>query len=177
MLCTILNAAAQGRDLVAGLTEYARKGIPAPREVDLNAVVRSCVELVSPTTVPGIRWQLDLVEELPLILGDAAGLGRVLLNLCRNAVDAMPAGGVLTLGTRPCAARWVELWVADTGPGMAPEVLSRVLEPFFTTKDAGKGTGLGLAIVDAIVQAHAGTLEIQSEEGHGTVVRLRLQVK
>ena len=129
------------------------------------------------STAPAIRWELDLAEGLPSILGDPLGLSRMLMNLCKNAIDAMPGGGVLRLSTRPMASRWVELLVIDSGAGIPPEVLSRVLEPFYTTKDGGKGTGLGLAIVDTIIRSHAGTLEIRSQEGQGTTIQVHLPVR
>jgi len=176
-LGAILRAAEQGRDLVSGLTEYARKGILALREVDLNALIRKDAELLMASTAPAIRWELDMAEGLPTILGDPLGLSRMLMNLCKNAIDAMPGGGVLRLSTRPMASRWVELLVIDSGAGIPPEVLSRVLEPFYTTKDGGKGTGLGLAIVDTIIRSHAGTLEIRSQEGQGTTIQVHLPVR
>jgi CheY-like chemotaxis protein len=96
------------------------------------------------------------------------------MNLCVNALDAMPDGGTLTLRTRSLEDREVQLLVRDTGQGMPPEVIARAMEPFFTTKPIGKGTGLGLAMVFGTVQAHGGTLEIRSEVGKGTELEIRL---
>jgi len=95
------------------------------------------------------------------------------MNLCMNAVDAMTEHGTLTLRTRNHGPDWIEVQVEDTGQGMAKEVLERALDPFFTTKEVGKGTGLGLSIVYRTVKAHQGELEIQSEPGRGTCVRIR----
>jgi CheY-like chemotaxis protein len=95
------------------------------------------------------------------------------MNLCVNAVDAMPERGTLTVRTRNLDPGWIEVLVADTGTGMTREILDKALEPFFTTKEVGKGTGLGLSMVYSTVKAHRGRLELQSEPGRGTRVRMR----
>ena len=96
------------------------------------------------------------------------------MNLCVNAVDAMETGGTLRLATRNEDRDFVLLEVADTGCGMAKEVLDRALDPFFTTKPQGKGTGLGLPIVYGTVKAHGGSLEIESLPAVGTTIRIHL---
>ena len=174
MLGTIQQAAGRGRDLVKGLTDFARKDILALEEVDLNALVRETVELLRVAAGPGLRWELDLAEGLAPVRGDAAALGRVLVNLAQNAIDAMARSGLLRLATRPGPASRVELSVTDTGTGIPPELLAQVLEPFFTTKPKGQGTGLGLAIVNGIVRSHSGTLLLESQDGEGTTVRIQL---
>jgi CheY-like chemotaxis protein len=95
------------------------------------------------------------------------------MNLCVNAVDAMPDKGTLTLRTRNVDSDWVEIVVEDTGAGMPKEVLERALDPFFTTKGVGKGTGLGQSMVHSTVKAHRGQMEIQSEPGQGTRIMMR----
>jgi CheY-like chemotaxis protein len=109
-----------------------------------------------------------------VILGEIGPLGSALMNLCVNAVDAMPGGGTLTIRTRRLPGALVELAVEDTGEGMAPEVLKMAMEPFFTTKPQGKGTGLGLATAFNTVRAHGGVLTLHSAEGQGTRVLMRL---
>jgi CheY-like chemotaxis protein len=96
------------------------------------------------------------------------------MNLCVNSVHAMHESGTLTLRTRNVDLDWVEAMVKDTGIGMSKDVLDRALEPFFTTKEIGKGTGLGLSMVYSTVKAHHGQMDIQSEPGMGTTIRLRL---
>ncbi len=105
----------------------------------------------------------------------AGELNQVWTNLVDNAIDAMDGEGTLTVSARPDeAAGWVVVEVADTGPGMPPEVQAHAFEPFFTTKDVGKGTGLGLDISRRIVvERHSGDIDIESGEG-GTLVRVRL---
>jgi len=170
---TILQAGLRGRDLVKGLTDFARKDLQDAASLDLNALVRQEADLLERTTFKKHEIHVDLAEPLPEILGERSALSNVLMNLCVNACDAMPRGGRLTLSTRALAGGGVELAVEDTGEGMPPEVVARAMEPFFTTKPAGKGTGLGLSIVYGTVKAHGGSVDIQSTPGEGTRIALR----
>ena len=106
-------------------------------------------------------------EEPLWVLGDASSISNVLMNICLNAMDAMPRGGTLTLGAAAPQADWVEVTIEDTGEGMAPEILARATEPFFTTKPVGSGTGLGLSMCHGVIKAHGGTLDLASEPGPG----------
>ena len=168
-LDTIEQAATRGRDLVKGLTNFARKDINEPERLDLNSLVRTEMALLRRTTLQKVELVMDLDEALPAILGERGTLGSALMNLCVNAVDAMPKGG-----TRTRPGGMVELEVQDTGQGMAPEVRARAMEPFFTTKPLGQGTGLGLASVYVTAKTHGGSVAVQSEPGLGTSVCLRL---
>lgn len=170
-LRTIEKAAGRGRDLVKGLTDFARKDLQEARLLDLNALVRDELELLARTSRQRFTFEVRLAEGLPSILGEPSTLSSAFMNLCVNAFDAMPGGGTLRVGTRAEGQR-VVLEVADSGQGIPPEVLPRITEPFFTTKPAGRGTGLGLAMVHGAVKAHGGTLDIQSEVGKGTCITL-----
>ncbi len=170
---TITKAANRGAKLVQSLLAFARQSPAEMQEVDLNAILREEVHLLERTTLAQVKLQLDLAEDLRLIQGDPAALSHTLMNLCVNAVDAMPEQGTLTLRTRNLDPDQVELTVADTGSGMSKAVLDRALDPFFTTKPQGKGTGLGLSMAYRTVKAHLGTLEIESEPDHGTRIILR----
>ncbi|HEY2325476.1 MAG TPA: ATP-binding protein, partial [Thermoanaerobaculia bacterium] len=108
---------------------------------------------------------------LPPIAGDAGQLQQALLNLCINARDAMPGGGLLSIESRRDGDR-VMIAVSDTGVGLNEETRRRIFEPFFTTKDKSKGMGLGLAMVYGIVRAHGGEIEVESAPGSGTTFRL-----
>ena len=130
------------------------------------------------------RLRVEVAPEfhpVPDIFADRQQLRQVFLNLFTNAADAMPRGGRLVPRVRPGelhpARPAVVIEVADTGVGIPAEHVSRVTEPFFTTKEDGKGTGLGLAICRRIVQDHHGTLDIESEVGKGTTVRVTLPVR
>ena len=145
---------------------------------DLNALLNQVVELTRARwhdmpqergTV--IHLKTELAPALPPIMGAEHEIRDALTNLVFNAVDAMPKGGTLTLRTNT-TARGVLLEVSDTGAGMSEEVRIRCLEPFFTTKGE-RGTGLGLAMVYGMIQRHDGELEIDSQVGKGTTVRLR----
>ena len=172
---TLLRAAARGRDLVKGLTDFARKGVQEPRPVDVNELLTREADLLRRTTRQKIEIQLDLAANLPRILGDAGSLSNALMNLCVNAVDAMPDGGRLRLSSRVASPSEIEVTVADTGIGMPSDVMQRAMDPFFTTKPQGMGTGLGLSLAYSIVKAHQGRMDLHSQEGLGTEVRLRFQ--
>lgn len=171
---TIITACQRGGAMVKGLLTFARDGLPVQLDLDLNAIVQETVALLERTTLQKVRMQVELAPSLAGLRGDPAALSHALMNLCVNAVDAMPLGGTLTLRTRNHDEATVILEVADTGGGMSQEVLARALEPFYTTKPMGKGTGLGLPIVFGTVKAHQGRMEIRSELGRGTQVTLLL---
>lgn len=112
-----------------------------------------------------LRIVKDYAPGLPPVRGQVSSLNQVWTNLLDNAIDALPNGGEITLRTRQ-EDEFVRVFIIDNGPGIPPEVLPRILEPFFTTKPAGEGTGLGLDIALRIVEQHGGRLEVQSEPGH-----------
>lgn len=173
---TIAKAAVRGGEMVQGLLSFARQSAAESHALDLNRIIQEEVQLLEHTTLAKIRLELDLADVLPPVCGDPAALSHALMNLCVNAVDAMPGQGTLTLRTRTVDPCWVEVLVEDTGVGMTPEVAAKALDPFFTTKEVGKGTGLGLSIVYSTMKAHRGQVEIDSEPGRGTRVRLRFPV-
>ena len=170
---TITQAATRGGKMVRSLLSFARQSPVEERVVDMNAVLLDEVAMLERTTLGKVRVELDLAENLRLVCGDAAALTHAIMNLCVNAVDAMPEGGTLTLRTRNTSSDWIEVVVADTGIGMSREVLEKAMDPFFTTKEVGKGTGLGLSLVYKTVQTHRGHMELDSAPGQGTSVRLR----
>ena len=170
---TIVKAATRGGDTVRSLLRFARRTPVAEQDLDLNELVGDVVRILERTTLARIRFETDLAGDLQPIRGDASSLTNALVNLCVNAVDAIPEKGVLALRTRNLGQGQVEVTVADTGCGMPAEVLRRALEPFYTTKPQGKGTGLGLPLVYSTVSAHRGRIEIRSEPDRGTTVTLR----
>ena len=173
-LDTITRACTRGRDVVKSLLYFARRDLDAVGPVDLNAIAREMVQLLRYTTLRRVQVRTDFQEPLGLIEGDAGVLSHALINLCVNAVDAMPEGGTLAIRTRNDPATGsIEISVQDDGAGMSGEVIRRSTEPFFTTKPRGQGTGLGLAMVYGTVKAHGGVFEIRSEPGRGTEVVLR----
>lgn len=160
------------RDLLA----FARKPGANRAAVDLAEVVRLATRLRAfSLRRTDIRLELDLDPATPLVLGDAQHLQQVVLNLVMNAEYAMRASPHrrLTIRSAP-AAGGALLAVTDTGAGMPLEVRQRVFEPFFTTKPAGQGTGLGLSVSYGIVQAHGGTITVDSEDGAGSTFTILL---
>ena len=155
------------------VTQFLQAISPAPvvPHIDaLNEVVQSTLELLRPELENRdliIREQLD--PQLPLIAFDPAQMKQVLINLVKNAMQAMTKGGVLTLQTgQGREGVWVS--VMDTGGGIPQDKINRLFEPYYTTKE--KGTGLGLMIVQRIVRAHGGRIEVESRVGHGTTFRI-----
>ena len=171
-LRTIEDAATRGRDLVKGLTDFARKGLQQAEQLDLNALLRKELDLLIRTSRQRFTFEVQLDDTLPHIMGEQSTLGSAFMNLAVNAFDAMPRGGTFTVRTF-LEDDQVCLEVIDTGEGIPAELLTRVTDPFFTTKPPGRGTGLGLAMVYGTVKAHGGSLDIQSELGKGTCIRLR----
>ncbi len=159
------------------------------RPVDPAKLVREGREAVAPRLAAGgaagsqgpqgrIRWEEKLPAGLPTVLGDSGRLRQALVHVVRNACDAIEEfrgeGTIVVTGVTE--GGWLDLAVEDDGPGMGPAVLSRLFEPFFTTRAPGRGIGLGLALVHAIVSDHRGEVAVKSRLGGGTTVRLRLPV-
>ncbi len=170
-LDAISKAAVRGGKMVKALLNFARTSPVDTQEVDMNELLREEVRLLIHTTLAKVQLELDLAADLRPIQGDAAALTHAVMNLCVNAVEAMPENGNLTLSTRNVDNQWIEVCVEDSGCGMPKETLARALDPFFTTK--GSGNGLGLSLVHSSVKAHRGQLELFSEPGQGTCVRMR----
>jgi signal transduction histidine kinase len=169
-------------ELVANLLQFSRRGREEVSTVDVRQELAKAAELMH----HHLRKKLltvvqEYAPDTPVVYGDRQKLRQVFLNLLTNASDAMSEGSTLTLRTAPAMlpnskpAALIE--VADTGVGIPAEDLERIMEPFFTTKEEGKGTGLGLAICRRAVQEHHGIIEIASEVGKGTTVRIVLPAK
>lgn len=161
--------------MVRDLLVFSRQAKPVVGRVDLNDVVQRSLSLVSHhLDMQRAKVTLGLDPGLPAVLGDPSQLQQVVMNLVLNAAEALSPGGeveIRTLVQEESGA--VLLEVRDTGRGMPESLLPHVFEPFYTTKEA-QGTGLGLAVVYGIVRAHGGDIDIQSEEGRGTLVRVTL---
>ena len=160
--------------IVNGLLNLARPAQVDSGPCDINGVINDVLSLLEHQFRTGsIQVRKELAPGAPIVQGVEHKLQQVFLNLFLNARDAMPKGGWLTIVTRPEADGAV-VEVGDTGGGIPPEQLSRIYDPFFTTKEIGKGTGLGLSITYGIVQEHGGTITCESQVGHGTRFSIRL---
>jgi PAS domain S-box-containing protein len=145
--------------------------------VNLNRSVRDTMALLNhQMTRHAIEAVQDLDPDLPMIWARESGMRGVCMNLAMNAVQAMPNGGRLALRTRRIE-RGVELTVEDTGPGISPQHLDRIWDPFFTTKPLGQGTGLGLSITQQVVTRHGGTIRVESRPGEGARFIVELPVE
>ena len=175
-----------GAELTEHLLAFARRRRLEARLVDVNTVVAATGELLRRSLGQAIRLQTSLTGERCQAWVDPTQLQNALLNLAFNARDAMPDGGALTIATGSAGAiegdqqrglepgGFVVVTVADTGHGMAPEILERAFEPLFTTKPTGGGTGLGLSIVYGFAKQSGGHVSIRSKVGRGTTVSLYL---
>ena len=169
----ISRACVRGRDVVKSLMQFSRPSLAAPAPFELDALVREVCPLVENASRSPTRIAAAGDGEPLWVLGDAASVKLALVNLCFNALEAMPDGGTLTLRCTGRGADWAEVAVEDDGRGMAPEVLAHAAEPFFTTKDGSTGAGLGLSMVYGVTAAHGGTMGITSQAGLGTTVVLQ----
>jgi hypothetical protein len=143
---------------------YATK----PVWVDLNRAARDTLALLSfATRRQRVLVRAELADDLPQLWGREGAIRGVLMNLCMNAVQAMANGGQLTVRTLRLGEDRVLLEIEDDGPGIAPDHLNRIWDPFFTTKPVGQGTGLGLSITQRIVSSHGGRIRVTSEPGNG----------
>ncbi len=183
-LAVVQRAALRGSELTHRLLAFSRQQMLEPTDLDMNAAISGLAGMLARTLGEHIEMRTNLKPDLWVTRVDPAQFESAIINLCVNARDAMPGGGSLTLesdnvtigveaakaGVQP--GDYVMVSVGDTGTGMPPEVLDRVLEPFFTTKEPGKGTGLGLSMVYGFVKQSGGQLDISSTVGHGTTLRL-----
>ncbi len=142
--------------------------------LDLNAIMREGLVLLSRVLDKRVTLTTDFTDNLPTVLGDQVQLEQILVNLVVNARDSLPAGGTIQVGTG-LHEDGLAFWVRDNGVGMTPDVQARIFEPFYTTKELGKGTGLGLSMVLGLVQAHRGHIEVQSQWGLGSTFLVHLQ--
>jgi two-component system, cell cycle sensor histidine kinase and response regulator CckA len=189
-LTQILRATEGGSHLVRQMLTFSRRDVLRPRALDVNELVDDALKMLRRVIPEHIELRFKPAAPLPTVHADRGMIEQALINLCVNARDAMPDGGLLTLRTslenlgdehrtrdgllKP--GRYVVIEVADTGTGIAPEHLGRIFEPFFTTKEAGRGTGLGLSMAYGSIQQHGGTIAVQSELGQGTTFRMHLPV-
>lgn len=188
-LIDLLEISAQrGVDLVKQILSFTRGIEGKPNLFQIRHVMSEIRQIIQQTFPKSIQLSIDLPADLRTISADATQLHQVFMNLCINARDAMPEGGILSIAAEnfwvdenyarmnPDAhvGPYVAITFADTGMGIAPEILDRIFDPFFTTKEIGKGTGLGLSTVMGILKNHRGFLKVESEVGKGTCFRIYL---
>ncbi|MDR3764812.1 MAG: ATP-binding protein [Acidobacteriota bacterium] len=163
-------------ELLQNLLSFSRTSPINLSVNDINAVVARTIRLSEhKAEIAGVLLKVDLDRELPPVQCDPAQIEQVMLALMINAIDAMPHGGNLWISSRLLPdGEYVELQVRDDGIGIPPELMSRIFDPFTTTKEVGKGVGLGLAVSKGIVERHGGRIDVSSELGVGTTFRIIL---
>ena len=171
---TLLAEIANLKSTIGRFSEFSRMPQPNFQQVDLNDLVQQVARVFQAQWQAGakIACRLELDNSLPPIAADSDLLHRAISNLVLNAMDAMPAGGTITLATSNKPDDRVRLEVRDTGSGITPEECQRLFTPYYTTKQ--HGTGLGLAIVQSIVSDHHGTISVHSAPGQGTTFVIEL---
>jgi len=187
-LDSIMIAGERGRALVDRVLAFSRSAVGERVPVHVERVVREALDLTSANLPPSVTVQARLRAGVAAVLGDATQVHQVVANLATNAVQAMTAGGTLrvqlatervdapramTIGGLG-AGEYVVLTVADTGGGIAPEIVERIFDPFFTTKEVGTGTGLGLSLVHGIVSDLGGAIDVASALGTGSTFTVYL---
>jgi PAS domain S-box-containing protein len=183
-----IGAAQKGSGLTKQLLAFARRQALEPQEVNVNDLVRAMVPLVLRTIGETFQLKALLMPGQPKTVIDPSQLESAILNLANNARDAMTGDGMLTIETQPVfldehyaaenpdvtPGHYVMVAVTDTGKGIAPDVLEKVFQPFFTTKPPGRGSGLGLSQVYGFIKQSGGHIQVYSEVGHGTSIKMYL---
>ncbi|MDP2279549.1 MAG: ATP-binding protein, partial [Nitrospirota bacterium] len=193
----ILASADRAANLTQSILAFSRKQISSPEPVRLKGIIENVKRVLQRLIGENIELRTEFAGEELIVMADSGQIEQVLVNLCTNARDAMPEGGVLAIKTRRVHSSqfavqgqdnvnselstvnreptdYAEISVIDTGTGMDEKTRERIFEPFFTTKEVGKGTGLGLSMVYGIIKQHHGHISVQSEIGKGTTFKIYL---
>ncbi len=175
----IASESARCGEIVKGLLQFARQGNRNYQPTDVNKLITESLRLVKHKThLLGVETTTVLEENMPQVACDGQEIKQALVAILINACEAVASeGGQIEAGSRYLPdSDAVEIWIRDNGVGMDQETLQHIFEPFFTTKEQGKGVGLGLAAVSGIVSQHSGDITVQSTQGEGTTVNIRLPV-
>ena len=183
----IFKASIRARDMIRQLLAFSRKAEEESSPIDMAPIIKESMKMLRSAMPTSVEFKLHISNHLCSLMGDAAQINQIVMNLVTNAVDAMSKiGGVLdvTLNNiilqqeKTCFDRvlypgpYVRLRMRDTGEGIEPEIMDRIFEPYFTTKEVGKGTGMGLSVIHGIVKRNGGGILVESELGKGTVFEI-----
>ena len=175
-LVKIVKSTLYAREIIKKVLYFGRQTHPKEAKTDLNKLIGEWMDFFeSRCEKSGIQIVVERDEELPIVTGDPAQLNQVLVNVVVNAIQAMPAGGTLTIRTIS-QVDWVSILVEDTGQGIEAENMDKIFLPFFTTKEVDEGTGLGLSVVYGIVNEHGGTIEVDSNKGQGSTFTIKFRI-
>lgn len=189
-IAEVLQAALRAKDLVQQILTFSRQGAQALKPVRLQSILKEAVKLLGASIPKTIDIQTDIDPDCGVVVADSTQIHQIVMNLATNAYHAMQASGGrldITLkqvdvnGNPPAGSglppgKYALLKVADTGAGIAQEVMEKIFDPYFTTKETGRGTGLGLSVVQGIVENYKGDILVDSKPGKGTAVRVYLPV-
>ena len=189
LLNQILKAAHRQKDLVKQILSFSRRSDQHFNPMKVVPLIKETIDLLRSSLPSHIKIRQSIHAPSDSILGDPTQIQQIIMNLCRNAADAIGSrAGIIDvslantyLEPSPAhpdikAGQYLKLMVKDTGQGITKEVMDRIFEPFFTTKDAGKGSGMGLAVVHGILKHHGGAITIESEQGKGSQVTVYLPI-
>ncbi|MBN2104898.1 response regulator [bacterium] len=183
---TIMNASKRAADLTGQLLSFSRKHQYEIKDVSIHLLINEVLNILSRTLPKNIQIHTEIEPDLHPLHVDATQMEQALMNICINARDAMPSGGILTIEAESVfldhramqitknlqPGSYVLIRIRDTGCGMSKELQDHIFEPFFTTKSVNNGSGLGLAIVADIVEKHKGCISVQSEDGKGSMFEM-----
>ncbi len=176
----VVHETSRAGRIVSDLLVFSRRSKPQKTLVDVNGVVQRTLSLVGhKLKLMNVTEETELAGDLPMVQCDGSQVQQVVLNLVMNGAESTRgkgSGRVRIRTARGPQPETVVIEVEDTGDGMTREQISKIFEPFYTTKDEGKGVGLGLAVVWGIVEAHGGRIGVQSVPGEGTTFRVTLPV-
>ena len=186
----ICSGSERASNLIRQLLMFSSKQVMQPRNLDLNETISQVSSMLQRLLGEQVCLQCRTTPNLPAVYADMGMMEQVVLNLAINARDAMPRGGLVSIGTsvvkfdqllvqhNPKAriGHFICLSISDTGTGIDPKIINRIFEPFFTTKEVGKGSGLGLATVYGIIKQHQGWIDVDSKVGAGTTFRIYLPI-
>lgn len=175
-LKSIEREAIRCKKMIVDLLTFSRTAKPAMDATDINALLDDTLSLIEPQAhIKNISVKKDYALTLPHPMANNNQIQQVIVNLCNNAIDAMPDGGRIIISTSHKKGA-VEISVTDTGVGISQDIISKIFEPFFTTKEIGKGTGLGLSLCYEIIQKHNGAIKVESSPGSGTTFTISIPV-
>jgi signal transduction histidine kinase len=167
----------RARTMVKSFLEFSRKKEFKSKPVPVRTLVEDTIRLVQGDIPTKVEMRVDVPESI-WIIADKQRLEQAVLNIIKNALDAMPDGGTITISSaEEIDNKLIELRISDTGIGIEPGTSGKIFDPFFTTKEDGKGSGLGLFVAREIVEEHEGSIRMESVEGVGTTFIIKLPMK
>ena len=183
----IRRASLRAKDMVQQLLAFSRKSEDETKPLNMTPVVKESLKMLRSAVPTSVEFKQHLSDDPCNIMGDAAQLNQILMNLVTNAAHAMSEDGglldvtlekIILSEEKPCfdwilsPGPHIRLKVRDTGEGIAPKIMARIFDPYYTTKEVGKGTGMGLSVIHGIVKRHGGGIQVESELGEGTVFEI-----